>query len=119
MSDKPRISTTQLKHLLDNFPVATNESPLIGMYRAMLMDALLDLRDAIGGQERLTWYVRRMDAGLKETKDRLLKMAIREHHPIRRDDHDLLASSLAWADEHPPSDLVKNAIAPLTGKEKP
>jgi len=113
---KPRVSTHQLKHLLENFPIATSESPLIAMYRSMIEDALLDLTDAIGEQARLSWYVKRMDAGIEKLKNDVLDLHAKQR--ISSDDCRQLCHTLDWADGHPPADLVKEALAPLTEKTR-
>lgn len=112
---KNRVSTHQLKHLLENLSTVTSESPLIEMYKFMLRDALLDLRDEIAGNAKLAWYVARQDAGIKQLNKQILDI-----HYLGRlgsDDARALSSTIGWADEHPHPEIRENAMSPLTGKE--
>lgn len=112
---KNRVSTHQLKHLLENISTVTGESPLIEMYKSMLRDALLDLRDEIAGNAKLEWYVARQDAGLKSLQKKVL-----DYHAAKTITAEVvrdLCYTLDFANEHPYDKIREDAIAPLTFKE--
>ena len=111
-----RVSTTQLKALLENIEQAASvDHPLSAMFRGMMKDALLDLRDLTGEADvletRLDYATKALDEIVKElTKVNMSTDNMRYY----------IAHHIDWgkARSIDADALYKMAIKPLTGKEK-
>ncbi len=115
-----RTSSTQLKALLDHLDAATTvDHPLVGMFRGMIRDALLDLRDARAAVAVASWAEGRISANKQQLINLICDVGRsdvgRSQDDLRRELVGLADFMLAPPDtEH----LRAKAMAPLTGKEK-
>lgn len=116
-----RISTHQLKALLENLDnAAVADHPLSAMFRGFIKDALLDLRDLIAEESRLDTlldYKKKAIDGMQERILGAIKINPKERYDwLERE----ILYLIDWSTARSVNlDYVeKQAIAPLTGKEK-